>query len=94
MDQDVGALTERANMMHLAGEVEIVDAADADAVRTKLERSDSPPRPEPPVPGGENLHWKQFQDEGFMWWFYDGPCGKWWVGDEPGALPELYEEDE
>lgn len=94
MDQDMDALVERANMMRMAGEVEVIDAADADAVRTKLERADSPPRPEPPVPGGENLYWKQFQDDGFMWWFYDGPCGKWWVNDEVGAQPELYEEDD
>jgi len=37
-------------------------------------RPSSPERPQQP-PG---KHWDKFQDDGQMWWFYDGPLGQWW----------------
>lgn len=36
----------------------------------------APEREAPALPPGE--HWKQFQDEGSLWWHYDGPKGQWW----------------
>jgi len=35
-------------------------------------------KPAPP-PG---LHWKRYVDSGTLWWYYEGPLGKWW------AVPE------
>lgn len=100
MDDDIGALADRAHMMHLAGEVEVVDAEHADSIRVKLEQH-SAPSPEHdgrcPKPPGLNggPHWTKFKDDDTCWWYYEGPLGKWWCGEEPGSQPEPYaDEDE
>ena len=41
----------------------------------------------PPPPPGE--HWQCFDDAGVLWWFYDGPKGKWWLTDSD-AVPQPY----
>lgn len=33
----------------------------------------------PPPPPGK--HWEQFDDEGVLWWYYEGPLGKWFTYD-------------
>merc|ERR1711920_1182870 len=34
-----------------------------------------PQRSPGPPPG---LHWTRYHDDGEVWWYYEGPLGKWW----------------
>ena len=45
----------------------------------------------PESPPGE--HWKKFDDEGHIWWYYEGPRGKWW-SPRVGHGPLRYEPGE
>jgi hypothetical protein len=44
-----------------------------------------PPMGTPSPPPGE--HWSKFHDNGIMWWYYEGPLGKWWCQDERDIGP-------
>jgi len=33
----------------------------------------------PPEPPGE--YWTKYTDEGHLWWYYEGPLGRWWCID-------------
>lgn len=45
-------------------------------------------RPAPP-PGDD---WQRFSDDGVLWWFYDGPKGKWWMANTE-TKPQPFVED-
>jgi len=45
----------------------------------------------PSPPPGD--HWKKFTDGGTLWWYYEGPLGKWWCTDEKKELQEVSEDD-
>mmetsp|Transcript_150952 Transcript_150952/g.485109 ORF Transcript_150952/g.485109 Transcript_150952/m.485109 type:complete len:126 (+) Transcript_150952:1-378(+) len=54
--------------------------ADAETPRPSQGPSSADPRA-PPLPPGEC--WVRYTDKGVLWWYYEGPLGKWWmsVGD-------------
>merc|ERR1711972_846682 len=37
----------------------------------------------PPEPPGPN--WKKYVDDGFFWYYYEGPLGKWWAQQKEGS---------
>lgn len=48
----------------------------------------------PPAPGDmPKKHWQMFQDNGSVWFYYEGPLGKWWCQDKY-ELPEPFAEDD
>ena len=61
----------------------------------------TPPRSAPPAkapsrPPGDG--WTQYEDHGVLWWYYEGPLGKWWWfckdGQEPAPVRESDWSDE
>jgi hypothetical protein len=44
----------------------------------------------PPRPPGE--YWTQYTDEGQdkVWWYYEGPLGKWWCDDDAETVPRVW----
>eukprot|EP00428_Durinskia_dybowskii_P003847 CAMPEP_0170281888 /NCGR_PEP_ID=MMETSP0116_2-20130129/40964_1 /TAXON_ID=400756 /ORGANISM="Durinskia baltica, Strain CSIRO CS-38" /LENGTH=330 /DNA_ID=CAMNT_0010533231 /DNA_START=26 /DNA_END=1018 /DNA_ORIENTATION=- len=44
----------------------------------------------PDDPPGD--HWTKYTDDGVLWWFYDGPKGKWWK-QEADAKPQPWAEE-
>lgn len=63
-----------------SGDVVMADAGSSPA------HEPAPERRAPDRPPGD--HWKQFQDEGRLWWHYDGPKGQWWCAQH--AEPQPY----
>ena len=43
-----------------------------------VEKKFSPPE------GPPGQHWKKYSDDDFLWWYYEGPAGKWWCNDGEG----------
>lgn len=46
----------------------------------------------PPSPPGQ--HWIKYIDDEVLWWFYDGPKGKWWQQQHDTEPQPWIEEDE
>jgi len=71
--EEDSALAQRcATSLHVAGDVDILDAGEAAAY---LE-----PDQMPAVPPGE--HWTKYIDDDLLWWHYDGPLGQWWCSPD------------
>mmetsp|Transcript_64501 Transcript_64501/g.120013 ORF Transcript_64501/g.120013 Transcript_64501/m.120013 type:complete len:358 (-) Transcript_64501:106-1179(-) len=49
--------------------------------------------PRAPVPGVVNPGWTKYQDNGSIWYYFEGPQGKWWVQDGVGVV-EPYPDSE
>lgn len=45
----------------------------------------------PPHPPGDN--WVKYTDDGVLWWFYDGPLGKWWM-TATDEEPQLWKDED
>jgi len=47
----------------------------------------------PPNPPGD--HWVKYTDDGALWWFYDGPLGKWWKQEhDKNPVPWVDDDEE
>lgn len=73
---------------------EVLDRADAAckaaaANGAQAPSEDAPERP-PPPPGKP---WVKYVDDGILWWFYDGPLGKWWM-QEVDEEPQPWEDED
>lgn len=42
-------------------------------------------RPSPPGGRNSKLSWTKYEDEGTIWWFYEGALGKWWCKNNAAA---------
>lgn len=74
------------------------DAPSADHVRTsaaQLRPNDIAGSEQGPDPPGEKpgKFWQVFQDGGDIWYYYEGPLGKWWCQDK-FEMPEPFIEDD
>lgn len=47
-------------------------------------------KPTPP-PG---VHWTKYEDEGNLWWYYDGPLGKFWCPDSKKGDIQPFDDEE
>jgi len=45
----------------------------------------------PEKPPGE--HWTKYTDDGALWWYYEGPKGKWWM-QNTDERPQPWTEEE
>lgn len=63
---------------------------DSDAASAPRAPQGAGNRPTPSIPPGE--HWTKYQDDGVMWWYYEGPLGKWWASSDTHMLPTPYED--
>lgn len=71
--------------------MDVEEAADTD-LRTGLLDVQSRRAPSPPPWGGDSTDvWTHFADEeaGKVWWYYEGPLGKWWCKQQ-GEAPVPY----
>lgn len=60
-----------------------------------MDAANIPLEQEPPLPcvSGKKPgdHWTKYEDDGTIWFYYEGPLGKWW---STGESVERYETDD
>lgn len=83
--QDPGRVRRRTeswpaeNIVNCAVKGESSSCDESSAYVGSLEGPDGPP----------GAFWQQFQDNGVIWWYYEGPQGKWWC-QEPDLKPKVF----
>jgi len=81
-DEEDDALAAKCQNLRVSGDMEDVKPE----IKTELRPNRGTVQiPTPDPPPGE--YWTQYKDEGdkgLFWWFYDGPLGQWWVGQDGG----------
>jgi len=80
-DRALAASCQRS--LNVAGDI-VIDASEGNRMTTDGQVP-------PPMPPGD--YWTQFRDMENMWWYYEGPLGKWWARNEQEA-PQPYIADD